>query len=463
MHLDSIGWAREEFGHAELGDQRRRARLIEMAAQAARSPHGKVTAVFGQSAAREAAFRFVESEQFSHRALLAAASVATARRAAAHRFVYVAADETGLQITDQSGRGFGPLCGKAKGTGAHAMSALAISPEGVPLGLAAMEIWTRSADKVPNYKQDQRPVEERETRFWLEVLTDASTVLSEHAPETLPWFQLDRGGDSATVLLKAAELSVAFTIRSSHDRRTVGARRERLHAKLAACAVLGTYSLQVRANSKRSAREAQIEVRACPVALALPLGLLGRGPFAELNIWAVEAREVGTDAPLNEPIVWRLLTSHVVSSYATAREVIDGYAMRWRVEEFHLAWKTGTCRIESSRLRTLEHFAKWATILATVAVRAQRLKTISRETPDLPAAVEFSRDEIDAVIALRKPKGVTFGATPSIGEVVRWIADIGGYTGKSSGGPPGVRIISRALLDVQAAAAAITALRAGRP
>ena len=99
--------------------------------------------------------------------------------------------------------------------------------------------------------------------------------------------------------------------------------------------------------------------------------------------------------------------------------------------------------------------------MATVAIRAEHLKQLSRTTPELPAATEFSRDEIDAVILLRKPKGVTVGADATVGQLVYWIADIGGYTGKSSGGPPGVRIITRGLERVAAAAAAVTALRHG--
>ncbi len=38
------------------------------------------------------------------------------------------------------------------------------------------------------------------------------------------------------------------------------------------------------------------------------------------------------------------------------------------------------------------------------------------------------------------PEGV-----PSIAQAVRWIADLGGYTGKSSGGPPGSTTIGRGL------------------
>ena len=36
-------------------------------------------------------------------------------------------------------------------------------------------------------------------------------------------------------------------------------------------------------------------------------------------------------------------------------------------------------------------------------------------------------------------------SVPTIAQAVRWIADLGGYTGKSSGGPPGSTTIGRGL------------------
>ena len=452
-------WAAEEFGHAELGDERRRTRLVAMAAEMARKPAGTVTGVFENAAAREGAFRFLENDQVAVGDVQAGARIAAAKRAAAHPYVYVATDQSALQITDGSGQIFGPVSRKDMGTGAQAMSALAISPTGVPLGLVAQEIWTRSQERLTVGKHDRRPVVERETQFWLDVLSQATTALGEHAPDTLPWFQLDRGGDAAHVLSVAARRGVAFTVRSSCSRRIVPQRGQRgLHEAMATAPRLGRYALAVPARPGRPARLAQIEVRACAVTLVLGLGPRGRAPFEQLPVWAVEAREVEA-GDVTEPILWRLITNRVATTFADALAVIAGYTMRWPVEDFHLAWKSGTCHIEDSRLRSLESFAKWATILAAVAVRAQRLKMLSRESPDVPAATEFSRDEIDAVIALRKPKGVELGANPTLGELVRWIADIGGYTGKSSGGPPGIRILGRALIAVNAAAAAIARVR----
>lgn len=90
-----------------------------------------------------------------------------------------------------------------------------------------------------------------------------------------------------------------------------------------------------------------------------------------------------------------------------------------------------------------------------MATRSLHLTHAARTSPDAPAESELSGEEIDAVIVLRRPKGFKFGDRPSLEQVVRWIADLGGYTGKSSGGPPGAIVIGRGMREVQAATLAI--------
>jgi hypothetical protein len=93
------------------------------------------------------------------------------------------------------------------------------------------------------------------------------------------------------------------------------------------------------------------------------------------------------------------------------------------------------------------------TLLAALAIRVERLKYLACKTPDLLVNIELNQHEIDALIILRKPKGYKRGQVPSLGEAVRWIGDLGGYTGKSSGGPPGSIVIGRGLLRLREASA----------
>lgn len=136
-------------------------------------------------------------------------------------------------------------------------------------------------------------------------------------------------------------------------------------------------------------------------------------------------------------------------------QVIGGYALRWRIEEFHKTWKSGDCNVESTQLRDAQAVMVWASILAAVAVRVERLKILSRTEPQLPATVELSSHEVLALVLLkgtsRKSEPTASESPLTISQAVQWIAELGGYTGKSSGGPAGSITIGRGLEELRVA------------
>lgn len=434
----------------DLGDVRRRERLFAMVSRVGERPAGTVTRVFRSPAEREGAFRWLESEAVEAKSLQTGLARATLRRCKSQRTVFVAVDTTGLTFADTYGRkGLGPIGRRLYGArGLQAMSALVVDESGTTLGVCAQRYWTRSEKASPDWHKDDRPRHARESAQWLRMLSLAHARFAEHAPGTTPWYQLDRGGDFWPVLLKAQKCGFLLTVRAAYDRR-VDARTRRLWATLRAQRVLGTMQVQVPERPGRSARVAALSVRAASVTLLLCIPGARNTPT---RINAVFVSEKGSRSGSESVIEWMLLTTAEVSTFADARRVVHGYTMRWRIEEFHRAWKSGGCNVEQCQLRTRAAITKWATILAVVAARIERLKRLSREQPELPATEELSRDEIDAVITLGELRGCKPGDTPTIGEVVQAIARLGGYTGKSSGGPPGATVLSRGLADVAVAA-----------
>ena len=79
---------------------------------------------------------------------------------------------------------------------------------------------------------------------------------------------------------------------------------------------------------------------------------------------------------------WLLLTSEPVESLAQALRVIDIYTHRWRIEEFHKAWKTGA-GAERQRMEEPDNLERMVSILSFVAVRLLQL----RESFTLPQAL----------------------------------------------------------------------------
>jgi hypothetical protein len=190
----------------------------------------------------------------------------------------------------------------------------------------------------------------------------------------------------------------------------------------------------------RRARVATVAIRASTVDVQCktPAGAM----LLPLN--AVLVREQG---PRDDRIEWMLLTTHPIRTRRDVLEIVRGYTLRWRIEEFHRVWKRGLCRVEDTQLQSPNAVFKWATILAAVATRAMRLTHLARTTPDALASTEFSRVELKALVALRQPKGEHDLTSLALATAVRWVAELGGYTGPWHG-PPGPTVIGRGLYDV---------------
>ena len=125
------------------------------------------------------------------------------------------------------------------------------------------------------------------------------------------------------------------------------------------------------------------------------------------------------------------------------------------MEEFHKTWKSGGCRIQDTELRTEARILKWATILGAVATRLMQLRDDSRAQPDVPATDHLSALELRAIVLLRQPRRASPDQVITLGTAVGWIADLGGYTGKSSGGPPGLIVLGRGWEKVHAVCQAL--------
>ena len=78
--------------------------------------------------------------------------------------------------------------------------------------------------------------------------------------------------------------------------------------------------------------------------------------------------------------------------------------------------------------------------------------------PDLDAELFFDVDEIRSAYLLTEVKQP---AKPKLNEMLRLIAQLGGFLGRKGDGEPGARSIWLGLRDAHVAAKALRALRAG--
>jgi transposase-like protein/DDE family transposase len=447
MTAGAASWAREEFGKAQLGDVRRTRRLVAMATRAAGRSSGKVSAVFDRAREREGAYDFLESPHVEAAALANSVFATSCERiGAGAEHVYVSVDGSCLTLTDEREEKFGPVGSPNKPTrGLLVMSAFAVAGDGVPIGLIDQFFWTRPPfEKLTTAERRERNrrrvFDDKETAHYLTAAKNAAARLEQQGVR--PWFVIDRDGDNRGILLGLHRLRCLFTVRAKWDRRVWPRNSGSVHEALDEEPALGTFDVEIGRTGQRAARRATLEVRASQVTLRFVADCVQ--PTDGLRLYAVRIREV--NAP-GEPLEWLLYTNVPVFSAEHAKAILDSYRARWRIEEFHRTWKQGHCNVEQAQLRSSDAMIKWATILAAVATRIERLKYLSRETPDVPASRELSEEEIEALRLdqrRRKGKRRKLPSMPTIVQATEWIGELGGWIGPRNG-RPGATTLARGL------------------
>ena len=149
----------------------------------AEHPGKSFSAALGD-ALRQAAYGLCSQSHCTPDDLLAGHVQQTARRAAAAGRVVVAQDTVRLDYYPHRGcSGLGPVGKQANSYGLFGHAALALSPEGLPLGLLHLALWAR--DPAPfgsRHQRRKRPVEEKESAKWLTTLQ----AVEEALPATVP-------------------------------------------------------------------------------------------------------------------------------------------------------------------------------------------------------------------------------------------------------------------------------------
>ena len=250
---------------------------------------------------------------------------------------------------------------------------------------------------------------------------------------------LDRGGDFYGVFNTAKHLgNVDVIARSAYNRRLTDGQYLQDVVQKAPVVTKVLRPIRVRREDGRARyRQVLLEVRVAKVEALLRRGEKNRGT-AKLTVVQVRSGR------RKQPICWTLVTTLEVKTAADALAVVDAYCLRWRIEEFHRTWKKGGCDVERSQLGSVDALVRWATILAAVAARIERLKTESRKSPNRPARDEFSDDELQTLLLITGERKPAAGIDMTLDEAVFLVACLGGYGGRSAG-PPGSVILGRGM------------------
>lgn len=442
--LDVNGWAEQQFGNCELGDQRRTQRLVSFATQAAQKPDASTPTQAEAWADLKAAYRLFDQAEVTFAAITAPHQALTCDQLS---------DGVWLILNDTTELNFGYLrdiegigrVGSDEGRGFFLHTALAVQGSNHELaGVAAQELYTRPLHKVKRVSSHARKKKsQRETDVWGRVIDRVGPP-----PEGVRFLHVcDRGADNFDVYCHLITQGAGWVIRAAQLQRQVHdepGRATSLDKVISRASCLGTYELKVSANQDQPARTARLEVRAAVLSMPRPKSGVSRYArdtrLETIAMWAVEAREVSPVPTGVEPLRWVLLTSEKAASFDQAWKIIEYYEQRPLIEEYHKCLKTG-CQVETRQYRTAHRLEAVIGLTAVLAVRLLQLKHAARAEPNRPAHhVVPARWVAGLRRVLRRPRPVN-----TVREFFRALASLGGFLGRTGDGEPGWQTLWRGL------------------
>jgi hypothetical protein len=430
-------WASVEMAGANVPDRRIVQSLSRIVARRAERPEVAFSVAVGH-AGRQAAWRVCRREDVSADDLLAGHVEATARRCEAYEFVLVPQDTTGFDFgTHRGTAGLGPTSNDANSWGCFMHSALAVAPNGLPLGLLSATLWARDPAEYGKRatRQDRRP-EEKESYKWVSTLAAVEAAVK---PGQRVVTLQDREGDIFAFLSAPRRETTEVIVRAAQPRKVEvsadeegeGWERNTLFKATADLPVSGELAITVPRKPGQPEREARLEIRFTRLYVLPDRWRRVARPDNAQQYWVVGASEAAPPEG-EEPVEWVLLTSIPVTTLEEACRIIHFYTLRWLIERFHYTLKSGL-RVERLQVDEAQALMKTIVMHLPAAWRLLWLTYTARTEPETPAPQVLSEEEV-AVLAQVEGKPVE-----TVSQAVTAIAKLGGHVPYRHAGPPGVK------------------------
>jgi Transposase DNA-binding len=437
-------WVDQEVAGCAFADARLDKRFRALLEQLAEGTGGSIPFACQDWANTKAAYRFLSNQRVNEQDILAGHFEATAARCAASEGpVLVLHDTTEFSFQREDSGAIGMLgkLGQRTVCGILMHSSLAVTSQGLPLGIAAIKFWTRNKFKGTNalkkrINPTRVPIGEKESVRWLENLQQSTALLD--APQRCVHIG-DRESDIYELFCAAHQASTHFLIRTCVD-RLAGDGTHTIADEIALTPSKGLHAIEFR-DSKGELAQALLELRYQRIHVRPPLAKQKHYP--DLTLTVLHATE--RDAPLGrDKIDWKLITDLPIRSRAEAIEKLEWYALRWKIEVFHKILKSG-CKAEESKLRTADRLANLIAIFCILSWRIFWLTMINRVAPQAPPSLAFTTLEIGLLDQAINDRGRSPPRHRSLSYYLIRLARLGGYLARAGDPPPGNTFIWRGL------------------
>jgi hypothetical protein len=446
-------FAKDQFGAAELGDARLNARLVQVAEQVAAHPNESFPKKFHDPADLQAFYRLMKHKRVTHESVLAPHRAATLERMRATPGVVLLLHDT--TVLDYSGlksiKDLGQV-GNGHGRGLYCHNCLTVvASSREVLGLAGQVLHRRRKVPQGEKRKTRQQNPHRESLLW-KTLSKSIPTAPADGPLGQRWVDIaDRGADITEFLDYEEQAGKKYVVRSQHNRWITRenegkADKIKLHDLARSLPEEGRRTIEVQAKEGQPARMAQVSVSWQKVTILPPRQRRGEERGVPLTSWVVRVWEA--DPPQGvEALEWILLTNVAIQTLAEAFERVDWYGLRWIIEEYHKAQKTG-CDIESMQFSYLQRLQPAIALLSVIAVMLLSLRDHSRaaDAKERPATTVVPASWV-RLLSMWRHKEVRMDW--SVHDFFYALARLGGHQNRKHDHRPGWLVIWRGWMHLQ--------------
>lgn len=308
--------------------------------------------------------------------------------------------------------------------------------EEICLGISSIHTFIRPDGK--KVRNQAELIETKESYRWIESAQTSKETLQKARMVTIV---ADRESDIYEEYVRLPDDRTHLLTRASHNRYL--ANGQGLFEHVASLPNLGFYEVSIKKTDKRSPRKALMNVKYGCVTFAKPVRCTDKMAPDTVSLFVVDVCEDEKSVPPGEkPIHWCLITTHKISCFENACQIVRWYQNRWHSEQIFRTLKKQGLDVESSQLEKADNLIKLTCMALQIALQTMQL-TLAREGKDQSITVMFNASESKALKEILKTvEGKTEKQkNPYPIHKLSWaawiIARLGGWKGYQSESPPG--------------------------
>lgn len=455
-----------ELQTAQLGDERRNGRLLQLMEQLASNPSSSFASMCSSEAELEALYRFMRNVNIDWQQVLEPHIEMSCARAREAGQVLALHDTSTVRVADDAQLDSYIQTGK-RGFFAHMSLLIDGNDARRPLGVVSAELMTRRKSQRRTKTKKGRAMsgaetsklQDRESLRWQRAVEE-----TQHRLQGVDIIHvMDREGDNYELLSKLCQTNCDFVIRQCKDRRARMSDAESelwekleqvlqqaADTKLTRQVVVGKRKAKTapgadKASPARAMRSAHLRLACGTVELKKPNYLpMSAGYPPSLTVQVVRVYE--PRPPKGQtPIEWVLLTSLPVQHPEDVERVVDIYRQRWLIEEFFKALKTG-CGYGRRRLTNPQSIFNSFAIFVPVAWKALAIRRLA-DGSGQPVHRVLDAAELAVLRAKARDARKPLSHKPTAEQVLALVARMGGH--RKSSGPPGWLTLMRGTEKLQ--------------